>query len=105
MYCSIQEAWPDQQFVSKNVEYFRQERSKNPISTPNIQTSTEELNNKCYNMIEHIETCPHCQQYIRQKYSKNKMIDFLNKNPQLKETILVFLIGIVILMVLNLLYK
>ena len=102
MYCSIQEAWPEHKFISKNVEHFRQEQ---PITTST--TVPIHLNdvNKCNNIIDHIETCPYCQNYIRQKYYKNQIIDFININPQLKETIIVFLIGIVIIFILNIFCK
>ena len=108
MYCSIQEAWPEHKFIPRNVEHFREEPQLN-LNIPTTSTSRSTLSNnqvdKCNNIIDHIESCPYCQNYIRQKYYKNQLIDFLNMNPQLKETIMVFLIGIVILMILNLFIK
>ena len=113
MYCSIQEAWPEQNFQnnrSHNIEYFKESSIHHP-STNNIN-NINNINNKnsdpidkCFSIIEHIETCPKCKYYIQQKYGSNQMLELFNTNPQLKETILVFLIGIVILLILNLFYK
>lgn len=100
MYCSIQEAWPEHKFIPRNVEHFRQEQQPNP----NLNLQNNHVDN-CNNIILHIDSCPYCQNYIKQKYYKNQLIDFINMNPQLKETIIVFLIGIVILMILNLFCK
>ena len=58
-----------------------------------------------YSIIEHIESCPNCRNYILQKYGTSQITKLLETNPQLKETILIFLIGIVILLILNLFYK
>lgn len=101
MYCSIQEAWPEHRFQNhrhNNIEYFN--HNNLPSNKPE-----EQILNKCNSIIEHIESCPHCKQYIQQKYGSNHIIELFNTNPQLKETILVFLIGVLILMILNLFYK
>ena len=122
MYCSIQEAWPEQQFQnsrSNTLEYFKENMQPlpslhNPNLNPNLnqnpnpnQTNRLDPINKCYSIIEHIESCPNCKHYIQQRYGRgqNQILELFNTNPQLKETILVFLIGIVILLVLNLFYK
>jgi len=124
MYCSIQEAWPEYNSKSnvnnthKQIESFipnssmnqqlienRPELVKSSINIPKI---TETFNNpeyKCINYLDHIENCDQCRTYLIQKYSKNRLIEILNNNPQLKETIVVFLIGLVIIMILNLFYK
>jgi hypothetical protein len=115
MYCSIQEAWPEHKFIPRNVEHFREDQQTYP-NIQSIPTSTSiptsiptsisnNQINKCNSIIDHIESCPYCQNYIRQRYYKNQILDFINMNPQLKETIMVFLIGIVILMILNLFIK
>ena len=115
MYCSIQEAWPEQKFQNhrmNNVEYFKEDIIQHPIShnrniTPDINPNNKLLDpiDKCYSIIEHIESCPNCRNYMLERYGSNRILDLLNTNPQLKETILVFLIGIVILLILNLFYK
>ena len=99
MYCSIQEAWPDHKFQNhrlNNIEYFKEDNIINKVVEPI---------DKCYSIIEHIESCPNCRNYILQKYGTSQITKLLETNPQLKETILIFLIGIVILLILNLFYK
>jgi hypothetical protein len=60
----------------------------------------------CNEFLNHLEECEECRIYISNRYSKsNKLVDILATNPQLKETLMVFLIGILVLMVLNLFYK
>ena len=117
MYCSIQEAWPEHKFQNhrtNNLEYFKQDIHPSTSMhmsnnyEKNIHTNQTELFStvdKCDSILKHIESCPYCTENIRRKYSQNKIIDIFVNNPQLQETILVFLIGIVILMILNILYK
>jgi len=60
----------------------------------------------CNDFLEHLEECEECRMYISNRFGKsNKLADLLATNPQLKETLMVFLIGILVLMVLNLFYK
>jgi hypothetical protein len=60
----------------------------------------------CEDFIEHLEECEECRMYISNRYGKsNKLAEILSTNPQLRETLMVFLIGILILMILNLFYK
>jgi len=99
MYCSIQEAWPEHKFQNhrlNNIEYFKEDNINNKVLEPI---------NKCFSIIEHIESCPNCRNYILQKYGSHQFSKLFETNPQLKETIIIFLIGIVILLILNLLYK
>lgn len=121
MYCSIQEAWPEYNLKSNVINTHKQIENFNPnlsLNTPLIEnrpelvksnTNIETFNNreeyKCINYLDHIENCDQCRTYLIQKYSKNRLIEILNNNPQLKETIVVFLIGLVIIMILNLFYK
>ncbi len=61
---------------------------------------------KCQDSLLHIEECEECRNYLINKYSQpSRLSELLTSNPQLKETIVVFLIGILILMILNLFYK
>ena len=111
MYCSIQEAWPEHKFQnhrSNNIEYFKENIIQHPSThNPNIEMNNKLLDpiDKCYSIIEHIESCPNCKHYLMQRYGQNRILELFNTNPQLKETIMVFLIGIVILLILNLFYK
>ena len=40
-----------------------------------------------------------------QKYGSNRLSELFTNNPELKETVIVFLIGILVLLILNLFYK
>ena len=157
MYCSIQEAWPEHNFINNinntskhesytniskpltsNREMFmennmgsilnksdkRPEFFNNYSQQPNmnnhqmtnpekhhLQTHTEIVEKynhstyDCHNFIEHLENCSECQRLISNKYKSNSLIEIFKTNPQLKETIVVFLLGLLIIMILNLLYK
>jgi hypothetical protein len=126
MYCSLQEAWPEYNNTTSHVS-----RSSVPVQEikdiKNVREihSVEKKNNNffehfneensekqsynhigCNNFLDHLSSCHRCQQYISSKFSRNNSFSKLfEMHPQLKETVLVFLIGIVILMVLNLLTK
>lgn len=117
MYCSIQEAWPDYnntRTLNTNaaIERFNQNdgrenkpeishiiKNEQEIVTPQTKKIT------CNDILSHIEVCHECKEYLSNKYKQNKFVDLLVTSPQLKEIITIFLIGIVILMVLNLFYK
>ena len=128
MYCSINEAWPNHQFqnnrMSKFEHFDNNQQSQQPIQQPIQQTqqtqpiqqpiqqpqsiqSIQQIQptQQCYSIIEHIESCPYCKNYIMRRYGSNRLFELLNVNPQLKETISVFLIGIIILLILNVFYK
>lgn len=117
MYCSIQEAWPDynnthtsntnaaiERFNQNDVRENRPEishiiKNEQEIVVPQIKKIT------CNDLLSHIEVCHECEEYLSNKYKQNKFVNLLVTSPQLKETITIFLIGIVILMILNLFYK
>ena len=68
----------------------------------------EKYNNSqynCHNFLEHLENCSECQKIISNRYKSNNLTEIFKANPQLKETIVVFLLGLLIIMILNLLYK
>ena len=69
----------------------------------NFNKQMKQLN--CDDILEHLHNCSECQKYLENKYKSDKIYDLFSINPQLKETIIVFLIGILILMILNLFYK
>lgn len=121
MYCSIQEAWPDYKNTrsfntNATIERFNQNDVKeNRPEISHIIKSEPETSDKviapqikkitCNDILSHVEICHECKEYLSSKYKQNKFVDLLIASPQLKETITIFLIGIVILMVLNLFYK
>ena len=79
MYCSIQDAWPE----IKNVENFNQYPE---LHKPNQQTQQiiEPTIDKCYSIIEHIDNCPRCKQYIMQKYGSNRLFELFNNIINIK---------------------
>ena len=105
-------------YAIKHIEnYMENVNNKNKRENSN---TTNELKNNYYNQIqkkrlngigcedfiEHLEECEECRMYISNRYGKsNKLAEMLSTNPQLRETLMVFLIGILILMILNLFYK
>lgn len=97
MYCLINEAWPEYNNFNK-IEHFTDNKPIQHIKQPIQQYS-------CSDFLEHLENCPECANFIIKKYSNNQFNELFKLNPQLKETILVFLIGIVILLIINLFYK
>ena len=103
MYCSIQDAWPENGFRIENFNQYPE--LQKPLQQKQQITETMVDKDKCYLIIEHIESCPKCKQYIMQKYGSNRLSELFTNNPELKETVIVFLIGILILLVLNLFYK
>jgi hypothetical protein len=59
----------------------------------------------CRDFINHLESCEECQMIMYNKFKPNKFQELLIINPQIKETIVIFLIGLLVLMILNLFYK
>ncbi len=106
MYCLIQEAWPEHNFnPTNNVPSLDIGNEFKPTIQPK---HVEHFENKitvltCNDFLTHIETCESCRMRLLNR--TNKITELFELNPQLKETLMIFLIGIVILMILNLLYK
>ena len=84
---------------TNNVEHFT---SKNPIN--------------CKSFIEHLDKCPECKSKLKDTVNDNfsslgslgslgNLFEKFAATPELKETIIVFLIGILVLLILNLLFK
>jgi hypothetical protein len=59
----------------------------------------------CDDIIEHIKSCSECRRMIQMENKSNNIMELFKTNPQLKETVVVFLLGLLIIMILNLLYK
>jgi hypothetical protein len=106
MYCLINEAWPEYNNYNKiehTNEYKPNMHTKEHFqSVQPIQTMQKY---SCSDFLEHLESCPECTNIIIKKYSNNNLNELFKLNPQLKETILIFLIGIVILLIINLFYS
>ena len=108
MYCSIEEAWQDNtnSVVHKHKYYGETNNSiqiNNNVEKNNLIEKNHDLNNlSCKYILEHLENCNKCKMDF---YKKHYLYNILSVNPQMKETIIIFLIGILILLILNLLYK
>jgi hypothetical protein len=128
-YCTIQEAWPDYNYnhtinniqksqpivekmtqdIPENVPYQTDTSiaSNHTIDLPELNDSMHDNYNKqnillCNESAHHINNCQYCKKYYQ--FHNNLMKLFIN-TPQLKETITVFLIGLLIIIILNLYFK
>ena len=59
----------------------------------------------CQDFMYHLQNCEECQNLMHSKFKPSKIEEILLLNPNIKETIVIFLVGILILMILNLFYK
>jgi hypothetical protein len=59
----------------------------------------------CQDFMYHLQNCEECQNLMHNKFKPSKIEEILSLNPNIKETIVIFLVGILILMILNLFYK
>lgn len=106
MYCSLQDAWPN-----NNIERFDNfNEIQSPYNENNGQQS--QIYNKkvepitkfnCEMIIDHIKKCDICKNYL-QVNKKHIITEFFTVNPQIKETIIVFLFGLLFLFIINLFF-
>jgi hypothetical protein len=98
-----------QQISSIQPQQLQQPFDQQSFAQPQYVQQTSFVRNDniiyCDDFLNHLNTCDSCKRNISNKFVQNKLFDILKLNPQLRETIIIFLIGIVILMVLNLFYK
>ena len=59
----------------------------------------------CDDFMLHLQNCEKCQIAMYNKFKPSKMEELLTLNPNIKETVVIFLVGLVVLLVLNLFYK
>jgi methionyl-tRNA synthetase len=105
------------ELVSHKIEHMYDQKNEHITDQRNEQSVDKQLEspykidkqekNKCDcgDLLYHIEHCDECKKLMANKYSHNKISDLFVSTPQLRETIVVFLVGILILMLLNLFYK
>jgi len=87
-----------QQHTPKKINQVNQQVISLPVDTQKFVT--------CDTLLSHLDECEECRIYVTNKLNRsNRLANLFETNPQLKETIMVFLIGILILMILNLFYK
>lgn len=125
MFCSVQEAWPD--YYNNNEKYDRDKteinknkNNKQKYMIENFEENmTEELdisetNNKykvdkeeeCYKFLKHLDKCHKCKKLLT-NLNNNKLDIFKNLNitNEQKETIIIFLIGLLILLIIHIFCK
>lgn len=120
MYCSIQEAWPEHNFGRDKIDNMTNQNTSTSILNKNILHNNVSSDNSkidniehfisnttCKSFIEHLEKCPECSSKIKSTFctSFSSLAEKFALTPELKETVIVFLIGILILLILNLLFK
>ena len=87
MYCTIEEAWGNKINFRNNNHNHIQENY---------------INNECLNFHNHINNCTKCKIELMKKMN---ISDILSLDDNTKETLLIFLIGLVVLIILNIFYK
>ena len=108
-YCSIQEAWGNKKNTLENfslVENTVDDNIKNKMKNESIDYERIDTIDRirCVDIINHLNNCKKCQNIIKKKYKCNhnvlsKFLKLINEN---KDTIIIFLIGISILLFFNL---
>ena len=78
---------------------------KNNNLHQNDDNNHNHTNYGCDEFMLHLQNCEKCQIAMYNKFKPSKMEELLTLNPNIKETIVIFLVGLVVLLVLNLFYK
>jgi hypothetical protein len=99
MYCSISEAWGN----NNKIYDFNKNITNNNI----IENFKDELKNiKCDDFLKHIVDCNECQKILTQKFCKNQrpLIDLNLIDKNTKETIIIFIFGLILIMIFNMFF-
>ena len=116
-YCSIQVAWGNSNYISKEYKNFEKPLEKNVIHRkPVIQKKTIEKfsNNKikkintdkqmyCNDFINHLKTCRSCQIKLRDQFRPKILENFEDIIQTNRDIIVLVLVGICILLFFNIL--
>ena len=115
MYCSIQEAWGDNNNAyihqNQNISNVSDDEIKQFLewkkSNPNQNSSNQSLDDVCLKILNHIKMCPKCSNYIKGNSYNNSFLNFptIDINNTNKELILMFLIGILLILIFHLFAK
>ena len=117
-FCSINEAWGNDTFISDNYYQQNQKKLSNNFKkniekfkplTSDLDLVSKSIKNKylnnCDNMIKHILDCPYCSKKIKQKLYSNFYNMIRNSIEEYKEPIVLILITIFIILLVNLILK
>lgn len=103
-YCSIEDAWgtnnyPSKQFKNKSeIEFFNDANNQKDYNANNQKEN--ELT--CETFVAHIQNCKTCQNKIKKRFKPQLIENFNNTINENKDTIVIILIGISILLFFNL---
>lgn len=89
MYCNISEAWGTNNIINNNT---------------NVVEHFEEKKYTCEDYLKHIVDCSECQTKLNEKFNKiqeRPLINLDNFDCKTKETIIIFILGLILLMTLN----
>jgi len=114
-YCSIQEAWGNENYISKQYKKFEENTQEKKI--PIIQKKTIENFSKasfnqnkprnvnqssCNDFINHLKTCRSCQVKIREQFRPKILENFEDIIQTNRDIIVLILVGICIMLFFNL---
>jgi len=127
-YCSIQDAWGQGNYISKQYKNFDQNRQKTQeVEKPIIQKKTIEKFSKvkfndnrqqpfkthsnstksahCNDFVNHLKTCRSCQSKMREQFRPKILENFEDIIQTNRDIIVLVLVGICLMLFFNLLTK
>ena len=121
-YCTIQDAWGKsnsmttqmKEYMGNTDNIYEIQKPQSPQPQLNNLKSDELMlliqniqkkNNECNNFMEHIKTCNTCYNAMRNKFRSPAVEKIYQLVQENRDTILLILIGIAILLILNLMYN
>jgi hypothetical protein len=107
-YCSIQEAWGNNNYISNQFKINNTESQKKTIesfSDDNIIPDKHiETYMTCSDFLNHLNTCKKCNMKVREQF-QSKLLENCNSLIQNnKDIIVLILVGLCIVLFLNLIY-
>jgi len=116
-FCSIQEAWGNDTFISDNYYQQNQKKLAKNFKGNNIEhfkplvqdidlvSNKKKPLKKCDEMIQHILNCPYCSKKLKNKLYGDFYNMIRNSIEEYKEPIVLVLIAIFIILLINLILK
>ena len=121
MYCSLNEAWPDlhptfnkQNSLNNSYNSNNSNNSHNSHNSHNSRVEhfnekndVKQENNKmmnCNDYLNHVVNCNHCKEKLMLhigKIERKPLIDMSQFDKSMRETIVVFIFGLILLLLLN----